>query len=83
MRRQVCCGCNYNLDLLAGYRYLNLSEGLHITEDLVALRAVPAAGTGVGDHIIVIDNFNDVKVGDVFECYRTEEFARTLESTAS
>jgi hypothetical protein len=57
LRRQVCCGCNYNLDLLAGYRYLNLSEGLHITEDLVALRAVPAAGTGVGDHIIVIDNF--------------------------
>jgi translation initiation factor IF-2 len=28
-----------------------------------------------------IENFNDVKVGDVVECYRTEEFARTLEST--
>jgi translation initiation factor IF-2 len=30
-----------------------------------------------------VDNFNDVKVGDVIECYRTEEFARTLESTAA
>jgi translation initiation factor IF-2 len=28
-----------------------------------------------------IENFNDIKVGDVVECYRTEEFARTLEST--
>ena len=28
---------------------------------------------------IGIENFNDVKVGDVFECYRTEEVARTLD----
>ena len=27
---------------------------------------------------IVIDNYNDLKTGDVIECYRTEEFARTL-----
>ena len=32
---------------------------------------------------IGIENFNDVKVGDVFECYRTEEVARTLESSES
>jgi len=30
-----------------------------------------------------VENFNDIKVGDVVECYRTEEVARTLESTAS
>jgi translation initiation factor IF-2 len=29
-----------------------------------------------------VENFNDLKTGDVIECYRTEEFARTLESTA-
>jgi len=28
---------------------------------------------------IGIENFNDVKVGDMFECYRTEEVARTLD----
>jgi translation initiation factor IF-2 len=27
---------------------------------------------------IGVENFNDVKVGDVLECYRTEEVARTL-----
>ena len=31
---------------------------------------------------IGIENFNDLKVGDVIECYRTEQVARTLESTA-
>ena len=29
---------------------------------------------------IGIENFNDIKVGDVLECYRTEEVARTLAS---
>ncbi len=32
---------------------------------------------------IGIENFNDVKVGDRFECYRTETVARTLASSAS
>jgi translation initiation factor IF-2 len=27
---------------------------------------------------IGIENFNDIKVGDVIECYRKEEVARTL-----
>jgi translation initiation factor IF-2 len=29
---------------------------------------------------IAIENFNDIKVGDVIECFRREEVARTLES---
>ena len=32
---------------------------------------------------ISIENFNDLKVGDVIEAYRTEEVARTLESTSA
>ena len=32
---------------------------------------------------ISVENFNDVKVGDVIECYRTEEVARTLQSESS
>ena len=30
---------------------------------------------------IGITNFNDIKVGDVIECYTVEEFARTLASS--
>jgi translation initiation factor IF-2 len=32
---------------------------------------------------IGIENFNDIKVGDVIECYRTEEVARTLDAAAA
>jgi translation initiation factor IF-2 len=32
---------------------------------------------------IGIENFNDLKVGDVIECYRKEEFARTLQPEAA
>ncbi len=32
---------------------------------------------------IGIENFNDIKVGDVIECYRKDQIARTLASTAS
>ena len=32
---------------------------------------------------IGLENFNDIKVGDVIECYRTEEVARTLEAAGS
>jgi translation initiation factor IF-2 len=28
---------------------------------------------------IGIENFNDIKVGDVIECFRKEEIARTLQ----
>ena len=32
---------------------------------------------------IGVENFNDIKVSDVIECYRTEEIARTLEAEAT
>jgi translation initiation factor IF-2 len=32
---------------------------------------------------IGIENFNDIKVGDIIECYRKEQIARTLESAAT
>jgi translation initiation factor IF-2 len=32
---------------------------------------------------IAVENFNDIKVGDVIECYRTEEVARTLQSEST
>ncbi len=31
---------------------------------------------------IGVENFNDLKIGDVLECYRTEEVARTLDQAA-
>jgi hypothetical protein len=32
LRHNLCCGCWYRVDLLGGFRYLDLDEGLTITE---------------------------------------------------
>src|SRR5205814_2361549 len=40
LRRRVLCGCDYEVDLLAGFRHLDLREGLQIQEDVISLRAV-------------------------------------------
>lgn len=42
LRKQWHCGPNYWIDLIGGYRHLNLSEGISITET----RNVPLAQTG-------------------------------------
>ena len=49
----VLCGPAFRLDLLGGYRYLRLEEGLGVTENL----SVPA-GSFAGSRIVVQDQFN-------------------------
>src|SRR5204862_7184416 len=34
LRCEWCCGCDYRINALAGARYLNLQEGVTITEDV-------------------------------------------------
>ena len=48
----------------------------HLKEDVREVRSGFECGIG-------IENFQDVKVGDVIECYRTEQVARTLTPAAS
>jgi hypothetical protein len=36
----LCCGCRGRVDLLAGFRYLELNEGLGITENLLVAPGV-------------------------------------------
>jgi hypothetical protein len=55
LRRNLIRSCNARLDLLAGYRYLDLEESLQIRESLTAL--VPLTGTTAGDRIMVTDRF--------------------------
>jgi hypothetical protein len=50
----LCCGCCYRVDLIAGFRYLELDEGLTITENLTILPGVPAIG---GSTFFVEDDF--------------------------
>jgi hypothetical protein len=43
LRRNLWCGPQHRIDYIAGYRHIQLSEGIHITEQL----AVPATGAPV------------------------------------
>jgi hypothetical protein len=55
-RRRICCGCNYRLDALLGFRFLNLSDGLNITENVQGLPTAPAPFTN--QMITVTDTFS-------------------------
>jgi translation initiation factor IF-2 len=54
----------------------NLGSLRRFKEDVKEVKEGFECGIGV-------ENFNDLKVGDVLECYRTEEVARTLQATAA
>ncbi|MGZ8379566.1 MAG: translation initiation factor IF-2 [Gemmatirosa sp.] len=54
----------------------NLSSLRRFKDDVKEVKEGFECGIGV-------ENFNDIKVGDVIECYRTEEVARTLVSSPS
>jgi hypothetical protein len=54
-RCNLCCGCNYRVDLLGGYRYLRLTDGLSIQEQLTSTN--PASLVPVGTGIAVQDSF--------------------------
>jgi hypothetical protein len=51
----LCCGCCYRVDLLGGFRYVDLEEGLGVGEDLMVLPTVPGIG---GGRVTVLDQFD-------------------------
>jgi hypothetical protein len=54
-RCRICSGCNYRLDLFAGFRYLELEEWLAIAEN--GLNAANAPPPFPGDRFLVQDFF--------------------------
>ncbi len=74
-RKNLFCSCDYRLDVLAGYRYLNLQDEVSINENLTVLSAdnpsIPQ-GTNfiVSDRFKTINDFNGGQLGLAGE-YRT------------
>jgi hypothetical protein len=54
-RYNLCCGCNYRVDLLAGFRYVDLEESLNITENSLNISSGPPFP---GDTSVVNDFFS-------------------------
>jgi hypothetical protein len=65
-RHNLCCDCWYRVDFLAGFRFVELQEGLHIEEDLVTLPGNMTFPPGA--NVVVMDRFdtrNDFYGGQV------------------
>jgi hypothetical protein len=52
--QNLCCGPDYRIDFLIGFRYFEVDEGLNITENLVVDNTF---AVGPGDSIVVSDQF--------------------------
>ena len=57
LRSPLCSGCWYHLNLLAGPRYLDLSEDLQIMESIRNITAVPGTVIVAGTPVTVTDRF--------------------------
>ena len=55
LRCNLCCGCDYRVDVIGGYRWLRFNDRVAITEDLLVLDAV--FGVEPGTNIRVYDSF--------------------------
>jgi hypothetical protein len=56
-RANVCCGCDYRLDALAGYRFLSLNDRVGVTENLTSTDVTQSVAP-LGTNIIVTDRFH-------------------------
>jgi hypothetical protein len=74
VRRNLVDNCRFRVDVLAGYRYVDLQEGLHIREDVLTLRDIPGVPIFANDRAVVTDNFdtrnrfNGGQIGTTLEC---------------
>src|SRR5262249_35455424 len=83
-RANLCCGCCYRLDALAGYRYLSLSDRVGIPENITSTDP-PETIAPLGTNIIVTDSFhttNQFHGGDVGLAGELRWNAWTLGGTA-
>ncbi len=55
LRCLLCCGCNYRITALAGFRNINLDESLTVTENVLGLPTAPQPFTN--QTITVTDRF--------------------------
>lgn len=47
LRKNLCCGCCYRVDLLAGYRFLSLREALAANETEISSGEVESVPAGI------------------------------------
>jgi hypothetical protein len=71
-RANICCGCCYRLDAIAGYRFLSFNDSVGVTENLIASSVLIGPGTNfvVNDSFRANNDFNAFEVGLTGEARR-------------
>jgi hypothetical protein len=87
LRRNICCGCNWYIDALAGWRLLGLNESLTVQENLAVVRstnpALPAGSTFVvSDRFGTTNLFNGGQIGCIAE-YRLGRWSIDMRTTVA
>lgn len=84
-RQALCCGCNWRVDGLLGYRYLRLNEGLSITETEIGTNPASAAfgiPLLINEGFNTNNNFHGGEIGLMAECQRDRWFLRGIAKVA-
>ena len=84
-RYNLCCGCCYRVDLLAGYRFLRLHEGLSIDETEISINPQsPIFGTvfNLNDRFNTKNDFNGGEIGVLAEYRRCPWYVQGLAKVA-
>jgi hypothetical protein len=76
LRCNLCCGCNYRLDAVGGYRYLRLSDHLGVAEDLVSTSPSNPNFVPQGTTIDLADRFDTRNEFNGFDFGFKGEFRR-------
>jgi hypothetical protein len=74
-RHNFCCGCNWYVDGLVGFRYLGLNESVSVAENLTIIAPGPFQGTTalVNDRFATQNRFYGTQLGFAGE-YRFDRF---------
>ena len=85
VRSNLLCGCNWFVDGLIGWRYLNLNESLQVQENLGVVNSInpnlPAGSTFVvTDRFATQNVFNGAQIGTVAE-YRLGRWSADMRAT--
>jgi hypothetical protein len=85
-RYNLCCGCDYRIDALAGYRYFRASDALQINEDLTAINPLGIVQFGtrlqLQDRFKTDNDFNGGELGLAAE-FRLERLYLGVRGTAA
>ena len=79
LRHNICCGCCCRVDLLAGYRFLSLSEGLNIAEVEISTNREDAQfgiPIFINEGFSTRNNFHGGQIGVIAEYAHRHTFVR-------